>query len=73
MEALPEMREMLRRTGPRSPTGQALQAAIRGLEARAVLPRPAEGREVGADTLPRVADDSRWATETLPGGVEEGD
>ena len=68
----PEMREMLRRTGTRSRTGTAIQAAIRELEARAALPRPAEGRDVEADTLPRVADDPGPATETLPRSVEEG-
>jgi len=70
MEALPEMREALRRTGAKSRTGAAIQASIRELEARAALPRPAEGREVVADTLPRVADEPGPATDTLPRTVE---
>ncbi len=73
MEALPEMREALRRTGAKSRTGAAIEASIRELEARAALPRPAEGREVVADTLPRVADDPGPATDTLPRIVEEGE
>ena len=77
MKALPAMREALRRTGTKSPKGAAIEASIRELEARAALPRPAEGREVGADTLPRVADDPGPGTDTLPrivrkeGEVEE--
>jgi len=73
MEALPAMREVLRRTGTRSRTGAAIEASIRELEARAALPRPAQAREVGADTLPRAADDPGPATDTLPRAVKEGD
>ena len=71
MEALPGMRAVLRRTGTKSRRGAAIQASIQELEARAALPRPAEGREVGADTLPRVADDPGPASDTLPRAVED--
>jgi hypothetical protein len=70
MEALPMMRESLRATGTKGPVGVAIQASIREIEARAALPRPAEGREVGPNTLPRVADDPGPATDTLPRAVE---
>jgi hypothetical protein len=70
-EALPWMREALRRTGTRNRAGQAIEASIQALEARAALPRPAQGREVGADTLPRAADEPGPATDTLPRAVEE--
>ena len=71
MEALPRMREVLRQTGTRNRAGQAIEASIQALEARAALPRPAQGREVGADTLPRVSDDPGPDTDTLPRTVEE--
>ena len=71
IEALPGLREALRRAATRSLAGAAIQASIQELEARAALPRPAQTREVGADTLPRVADDPGPATETLPRPVEE--
>ena len=73
MEALPEMREVLRMTGTKGPVGAAIEASIRELEARSALPRPAAGREAVADTLPRVADDPGPATGTLPRAVKEGD
>lgn len=73
MEALPEMREVLRMTGTKGPVGAAIEASIRELEARSALPRPAAGREAVADTLPRVADDPGPATDTLPRAVKEGD
>ncbi len=73
MEALPEMREVLRRTGTKSRKGKAIEAVIQELEARAALPRPAAAREVGADTLPRVADDPGPAPDTLPRAVAEGE
>ena len=71
MEALPGMRVALRHTGTKSPKGAAIQASIQELEARAALPRPAEGRAVGADTLPRVADDPGPTTEPLPRVAED--
>ena len=71
MEALPSMRESLRRTGTKGQVGAAIEASIRELEARAALPRPAGGREVVADTLPRVADDPAPTTDTLPRAVEK--
>ncbi len=73
MEALPEMREVLRRTGTKSQKGKAIEASIQELEARATLPRPAEAREVGADTLPRVADDPGPAPDTLPRAARRGE
>ncbi len=73
LEALPELREVLRRTGTKGPVGAAIEATIRELEARSSLPRPAAGRGPVADTLPRVADDPGPATDTLPRVVEEGE
>ncbi len=70
MEALPRMREVLRQTGTRNRTGRAIEASIQALEARAALPRPAQGREVGADTLPRAADEPGPEPDTLPRSVE---
>ena len=70
MEALLAMREILRMTGTSNRTGQAIDAAIQALEARAALPRPAEGRELVPDTLPRAADDPAPATDTLPRATE---
>jgi hypothetical protein len=73
MEVLPAMRAVLRRTGTGSRRGAAIEAAIRELEARSALPRPAGAREVGADTLPRAAVDPGPATDTLPRAAEEGE
>jgi hypothetical protein len=70
VEALQGMRDVLRQTAIESPAGAAIRASIQALEARAALPRPAEGREVGADTLPRVAADPGPATDTLPRAVQ---
>ncbi len=70
MEALLAMREILRMTGTSNRTGQAIDAAIQALEARAALPRPAEGRELVPDTLPRAADDPAPVTDTLPRATE---
>lgn len=53
VEALPRLREVLRNLGGRNPTGRAISAAIRKLEARASLPRAAAARSDG-DTLPRA-------------------
>ena len=71
LEALPEMRAVLRRVGERGRKGQALRAAIQELEARAALPRPADGGEVVADTLPRAAGEPGPETDTLPRSADE--
>ncbi len=73
LEALPGMRDALRRAGKKSPTAAAIRASIKELEARAALPRPAQAREVVADTLPRVVDDPGPATDTLPRALQEGE
>ena len=55
VEALPRLRKVLRRVGTRDPIGQAVADAIEELEARASLPRPAEGSDHEAVSLPRAA------------------
>ena len=55
VEALPHLRKVLRNLGGRNPTGKAVSAAIRRLEARASLPRAAAAADVEVDTLPRAA------------------
>ena len=56
VEALPRLREALRSKGAEGPTRrQAIERAIRKLEARASLPRAASAADVAADTLPRSA------------------
>ena len=55
VEALPRLREVLRRIGGKHPTGRASSAAIRRLEARAGLPRASATEAAEVDTLPRAA------------------
>lgn len=71
VEALPRLREMLRQTGKRNPTGQAIVEAIEALESRASLPRPADSVDAPAETLPRVAAQPGPDTSTLPKVVED--
>ena len=66
VEALPRLRGILRRIGKHNPTGEAVAAAIRTLEARASLPRAAAADDVNADTLPRAARDPGPDPGTLP-------
>ena len=70
VETLPRLRNALRRVGTRDPIGQAIAEAIEQLEARASLPRPAEGSDVEPDSLPRAARGPGPQTKTLPRGVE---
>ena len=66
VEALPRLREVLRNIGAGGPTGEAVAAAVRKLEARASLPRAASGADVQADTLPRAARQPGDDPATLP-------
>ena len=68
VEALPQLREVLRSLGVENPTGQAVSAAIRKLEARASLPRAAAAADVEVDTLPRAAREPGPDSVTLPRG-----
>lgn len=68
VEALPRLREILRKIGSREGAGPAVSAAIRRLEARAALPRAASAAEVGLDTLPRSARAPGPVSATLPRG-----
>ncbi len=70
VEVLPEMREALRVVGEETPRGVALLAAIRDLEARAALPRPAASPEATRETLPRPAGEPRPETGGLPRPAE---
>ena len=66
VEALPQLRAVLRRIGEHNPTGQAVVAAIGKLEARASLPRSASADDVKPDTLPRAAQEPGRDRGTLP-------
>ena len=68
VEALPQLREVLRSRGAQNPTGQAVSRAIRKLEARASLPRAASAADVEVDTLPRAAREPGPDSTTLPRG-----
>ena len=68
VEALPQLREVLRTFGARDPTGQAVSRAISKLEARASLPRAASAADVEVDTLPRAAREPGPDSTTLPRG-----
>ncbi len=68
VEALPRLREVLRNIGSGGPTGEAVAAAVRKLDARASLPRAASGADVQADTLPRAARQPGDDQATLPRG-----
>ena len=68
VEALPRLREVLRRIGGRHPTGRAVSAAIRKLEARAGLPRASAAEASEVDTLPRAAREPGPDSSTLPRG-----
>jgi len=70
VEALPRLREVLRRTGSQEAAGPAVAAAIRRLEARAALPRAASAARVGLDTLPRSARAPGPDSRTLPRGSD---
>ncbi|MCY3704389.1 MAG: hypothetical protein OXH08_02660, partial [Gammaproteobacteria bacterium] len=70
VEALPRLREVLRRTGSQEAAGPAVAAAIRRLEARAALPRAASAASVGLDTLPRSARAPGPDSRTLPRGSD---
>ncbi len=65
VEALPRLREVLRRLGGQNPTGRTVSAAIERLEARASLPRSAAAQN-DEDTLPRAAREPGRDTATLP-------
>ena len=71
VEALPRLREMLRRTGKRNPTSEAIAEAIQELESRASLPRPADSVDAPAETLPRAAAEPGSDTSTLPKVVDD--
>ena len=66
VEALPGLREVLRRIGGRVTLGEAVSGAIRQLETRASLPRAAAAADVEVDTLPRPAREPGPDTGTLP-------
>ncbi len=66
VEALPRLREVLRRIGGRVTLGEAVSGAIRQLETRASLPRAAAAADVEVDTLPRPAREPGPDTGTLP-------
>ena len=68
VEALPRLRKVLRNLGGRNPTGEAVSAAIRRLEARASLPRAATAADAQTDTLPRAARQPGPDSSTLPRG-----
>lgn len=68
VEALPRLRKVLRNLGRQDPTGRAVAAAIRKLEARASLPRAASAADVEMDTLPRAAREPDPDSSTLPRG-----
>ena len=66
VEALPRLREVLRRIGAGGPAGEAVAGAVKELEARASLPRAASGADVAVDTLPRAARQPGPDDGTLP-------
>ena len=66
VEALPRLREVLRRIGAGGPAGEAVAGAVKQLEARASLPRAASGADVAVDTLPRAARQPGPDDGTLP-------
>ena len=68
VEALPRLREVLRKLGVQNPTGQAVEGAMKRLEARASLPRAASATDVGVDTLPRSAQEPGPDPAMLPRG-----
>lgn len=70
VEVLPQMREALRVVGEDGPRGVALASAIRDLEARAALPRPAESPEAAREALPRPAGEPDSDPGRLPRPVE---
>ncbi|MXY30249.1 MAG: HEAT repeat domain-containing protein [Gammaproteobacteria bacterium] len=70
VEALPRLREVLRRTGSQEAAGPAVATAVRRLEARAALPRAASAARVGLDTLPRSARAPGPDSRTLPRGSD---
>lgn len=53
VEALPRLREVLRRIGAGGPAGEAVAGAVKQLEARASLPRAARQRDDDPANLPR--------------------
>jgi hypothetical protein len=55
VEALPRLREVLRRFGKRGADGQGIMEAIETLESRASLPRPVDSVDAPVETLPRAA------------------
>lgn len=69
VEALPGLREVLRRIGGRLTLGEAVSGAIRELETRASLPRAAAASDVEVDTLPRPAREPGPDPGTLPRGT----
>ncbi len=66
VEALPRLRETLRRLGKRSADGQAIMEAIETLESRASLPRPADSVAASVETLPRAAEEPSADMSRLP-------
>ncbi len=66
VEALPRLRKAQRMAFAKGPTGAAIAAAVRKLEARASLPRAAAATDVTADTLPRAAPEPAADSATLP-------
>ena len=72
VESLPALRNTLSRTGKHGATGQAIVEAIKELEARSALPRPAQ-RLAGApgETLPAPAAEPGEDTRGLPRASSE--
>jgi len=66
VEVLPQMRAILRTSGTRRTRAEALDAAVRELEARSALPRPAEAPRPTGDTLPRPSGTPDSTAERLP-------
>jgi len=72
VESLPALRDALSRTGGHNETGQAIVEAIKELEARASLPRPAmEVEGVRRETLPAPAAEPGKDTSGLPRASSE--
>jgi hypothetical protein len=66
VEALPRLREVLRRFGKSGADGQGIMEAIETLESRASLPRPADSVDAPVETLPRAAQGPGADTSRLP-------
>jgi hypothetical protein len=66
VEALPRLREVLRRFGKRGADAQGIMEAIETLESRASLPRPADSVDAPVETLPRAAQGPGADTSRLP-------